>query len=344
MDKKDLRIMEILAQNCRIPHATIAEAVKLSKDAVAYRIKKLEREDYITQYILFIDPRRLGFTRYQILIQFDADTDNKEEIYDELKKLPFVLWMNTFIGRYDLQVIVDARDSFHLKNQLDEIFKLCKYKIREHTVLTTIQEIEFSNLNPEINLKTQFKKKSDHSFSDRLTTKNFAYGLDFKPFKFSQLDLELMKLLADNPKTSLFDLANKLKIDRKTVKKRISNLIENKVITNFGGINNPTKFGYVTYALFTRILPETPTDLLKKPFEKLNNIFFAARMMGDYDFIFYLYAKTPEELNDTLEKFKKTIGKYIIYLDLFIQDRILSWRQYTKGIYEDLEKRVNSEL
>ena len=62
--------------------------------------------------------------------------------------------------------------------------------------------------------------------------------------------------------------------------------------------------------------------------------------MGDYDFIFYLYARTPKELNETLETFKKKIGKHIIFSDLFIQDRVLFWRQYTDGIYKDLKNRL----
>jgi len=340
MDKKDLRIMEILAQNCRISNTTIGEAVKLSKDAVIHRIKKLEKEDYLTQYIMFIDSRRLGYTRYQILIQFNASLDNKEEIYKRLKKLPFVLWMNTFIGKYDLQIIVDAHDGFHLKKIFDEIFKLCDYKVKEHTILTIISEIEFTHLNPDIDIKTPFKKKNDYSFSSLISAKNFAVGPDFSQYRFSALDCELLKLLADNPKITLANMVDKLKVDRKTIKRRIIHLIENKVIMNFGAINNTTKFGYVTYAIYAKILPETPTKLLKKSFEKLNNIFFAAKTMGDYNFIFYLNAKTPQELNKTMELFRNILGKYITYSDLFIQNKVLFWRQYTDGIYNDLKRRL----
>ena len=42
MNKKDLQIMEILAQNCRIPNTTIAKALNISKDTVAYKIKLLD--------------------------------------------------------------------------------------------------------------------------------------------------------------------------------------------------------------------------------------------------------------------------------------------------------------
>ncbi len=338
MDKKDLKIMDILAHNCRIPNSTIAEAVNISKDSVAYRIKKLEKNKYISDYLLFIDSKRMGYTRYQILIQLDSDTNNKEEIYKKISKLPFVLWINTFIGRYDLQVIVDAKDQSHLNEIRKNIFRLCNNKIREDKVLTTLFELEFTHLNPEIDLNTNFKKKGDHSFSSLISKRNFAVELNSKEYKLSDVDIELLKLLADNPRVSILELTSSLKIDRKTVKKRLNNLIQERVISNFGTIIDPTKFGYVTYALFTRISQDTPDEILKEPFKELNNIFFAARMMGEYDFIFYLYAKSPQELNNTLDIFKKKVGKHIISSDLFIQDKVLFWRQYNQGIYKELKK------
>src|SRR3989338_3425988 len=84
MDKKDLQIMEILAQNCRVPHTTIAQALKVSKDTITYKIKHLEKTEFIKEYVLFVDARKLGFTRYHILIKLDAGIKDKQELYDKI--------------------------------------------------------------------------------------------------------------------------------------------------------------------------------------------------------------------------------------------------------------------
>src|SRR3989338_7723695 len=99
MDKKDLQIMEIFAQNCRVPHTTIAQALKVSKDTVSYKIKHLEKSEFIKEYVLFVDARRLGFTRYHLLIKLDAGIDDKQKLYDTIAKHAFVMWVNSFIGR-----------------------------------------------------------------------------------------------------------------------------------------------------------------------------------------------------------------------------------------------------
>jgi len=339
MDKKDQQIMEILAQNCRMPHTTIAQTLRISKDTVAYRIKSLEDSGFLKQYVLFVDARTLGFTRYHILIKFDAGINDKETLYKKISEHKFVMWINTFIGRFDIQIIVDAKDGFQLNKIKEELFQYCENKVKEYIVLTHLCDLEFTNLNPTINLKTNFKKKSDYSFSSLICTKNFPVKMYFDHYSPDKTETKILNILAQNPKESLIEIGRKLNIDRLTVKKKITSLINNKVILNFGGITNHSKQGFVTYYLLVRVEQSTPISTLKKPFEKLQNIFYAGKMLGDYDMILYLNARTPEELNSSIELFKESIDKYIIHYDLLVQDKVHHWQQFTKGIYEDLLSR-----
>ncbi|NQU97967.1 Lrp/AsnC family transcriptional regulator [Candidatus Woesearchaeota archaeon] len=338
MNKKDLQIMEILAKNCRIPNTTIAKTLKVSKDTVAYKIKQLEKSKMINQYVLFIDARRFGYTRYHILINFDSDIENKQEIYDKLCKHKDVMWINTFIGRYDKQIIVDAKDGFHLNQIREELFKLCEHQIKDYIILTHLSDLEFTQLNPILDLNTKFTKKLDYSFSSILTTKRFPVGPNFNKYKPTRIEIEILKILADNPKESLINMSKILKVDRQTIKKRIINLIEQKIILNFGGIPNLAKLGFITYYMLVRVEQETPLEVLKKPFEELNNIFYAGHMIGDYDMILYLNARNPDELNSSIELFKKQLGKRILHYDLLVQDKVHFWRQFHNGLYEGLKE------
>lgn len=331
--------MEIFAQNCRIPHITIAQALNVSKDTISYKIKNLEKTEFIKQYVLFVDARKLGFTRYHLLLKFDTGIEDKQEFIDKVSQHKFVMWVNSFIGRYDLQIIVDATDGFHLNKIREELFELCNNKIKEYFILTHLSDFEFTQLNPVLDLQTKFQKKLDHSFSSLLTTRKFPVNPEFEKYEPTKVEVDILKLLADNPQESLIDISRKLKIDRNTVKKKITNLIQNKIILNFGGIPNLSKQGFVTYYLLVRVEQETPIDILKKPFMKLQNIFYAGKMIGDYDMILYLNARNPQELNSSIELFKSEIERYIIHYDLLVQDKVHYWRQFTPGIYENLIAR-----
>lgn len=339
MNKKDLQILELMAQNCRIPHTTIAQALTTSKDTIAYRIKNLEKEGWIKQYVLFIDARKLGFTRYHLLMKFDSSVKSKKEFSEKIASHEFVMWTNSFIGRFDLQIIVDATDGFHLNKIREEVFELCNHSIQEYLILTHLSDLEFTQLNPVLDLGTEFEKKLDHSLSSILTTKRFPVSDGFEPYPIHTTEIEILKLLADDPQASLVDMANRLGVSRITIKERMKNLIAKKVILNFGGIPNLYKMGFVTYYLLVRLSQNTPVEIMKKPFQKLRNIFYAGRMIGDYDMILYLNARNPQELDESIEQFKAEIGSYIIHYDLLVQDKVLSWRQYTNGIYRALKDR-----
>ncbi|NQZ84195.1 MAG: AsnC family transcriptional regulator [Nanoarchaeales archaeon] len=340
MDKKDLQIMEIYAQNCRIPTTTIAKALKLSKDTISYKINNLIKQKHIKQNILFIDSRVLGFTRYHILLRFDIGVKNKQDIIKLISKHKYVMWTNSFIGRYDLQIILDATDSFHLNKIREELFELCENKIKEYIILTHLSDLEFTQLNPILNLNTKFQKKLDHSFSNILCTKSFPVSKDFVKYNPTLKEIEILNILSQNPQESLINISRELNIDRNTVKKKIINLIEKKVIINFGAIPNLSKQGFVTYFLLVRIKQNTPHEILKKPFLKLQNIFYAGNFIGDYDLILYFNARNPEELNSSIELFKKHTEEYIIHYDLLVQDKNYNWIQFTKGIYENLKKKI----
>lgn len=341
MDKKDLQIMEILAQNSRITHTTIAQALRISKDTVAYKIYSLEKAGYLKSPVLFVDARVLGFTRYHILIKFDGGVENREEIYSKMSKNKFVMWINTFIGRYDAQIIVDAKDGFQLNKIKEQLFENCSHKVKEYIILTHLCDFEFTHLNPVTNLKTVFKRKEDHSFSYKLCTKNFPVRMNFETYSPDKYEIRILHALAENPNASLIDIGRRIGIDRITVKKKIENLIDRKVILNFGGISDYSKHGFVVYYLLVRTQQSTPISELKKPFEKLQNIFYAGKMLGDYDMILYLNARTPQELNSSIELFKESIEQYILHYDLLIQDRLIFWQQFTQGIFEELSSKSN---
>ncbi|MEK6959886.1 MAG: Lrp/AsnC family transcriptional regulator [Nanoarchaeota archaeon] len=343
MDSKDLKILNILAQNCRIANTTIATALHISKDTVTYRIRQLQSQGYLRQYMLFVDARRLGFTRYHILIRFDPAIEDKKKIIERTARHPFVMWINTFIGRYDAQIIVDASNGFHLNSIREELFRTAKHGIQEYTVLTHLLDLEFTQLSPIIDVETSFTRKDDSSFSKSLTTRNFPVGADFDRYLPLRVENEILRLLADDPCSSLVDIASKVGTDRQTVKKHIQTLINHKVILNFGGITDHSKFGFITYYLLVRITQDTPLQTLKQPFASLHNIFYAGRMLGDYDMIIYLNARNPQELNESIELFKSKLGKHILHYDLLVQDRVHHWRQYSAGIHDHLVKSKENQ-
>lgn len=60
LDATDLRILDLLQENCKRPLAAIGEKVGLSAPAVTERIHKMEEAGVITGYVALLDGRSLG--------------------------------------------------------------------------------------------------------------------------------------------------------------------------------------------------------------------------------------------------------------------------------------------
>lgn len=61
MDKINQKILDILQKNARISLADLAKQVHLSAPAVAERVKRLEEQNVIHEYVARIDPHQAGY-------------------------------------------------------------------------------------------------------------------------------------------------------------------------------------------------------------------------------------------------------------------------------------------
>lgn len=334
LDRKDLQILEILAHNCRCTHAAIAEALHVSKDTIAYRVERLERSGVLSRYVLFVDGRRLGFTRHHLLIRFKSQRLNQTKILAALCAHPAAMWVNTFLGRYDLQVIVDAEDGAALNAIREDLFARCEHAVSDYSVLTHLCDLEFTQLNPVLDLETKFARRRDHSFSDVLAPRRFPVSMRFSRTSLDRLECEALRILADDPRIGVSELAAKMNCDRLTARRKVLALIERRLILSFGGVPNLFALGFVTYYLLVRLQQDVPLETMQKPFGELRNIFYAGRMIGDYDMIVYLNARNPEELENSITLFRRDLGSCVLHYDLLIQDRVHHWRQFTPYLYE----------
>ncbi|MGC8496316.1 MAG: Lrp/AsnC family transcriptional regulator [Candidatus Micrarchaeia archaeon] len=119
-DKIDSSILEILSTDGRAPISKIAEETGLSKPAVTYRIRKLEKK-YGIAYTLEFGPRPFGFFRYVAFVRFVHGMPDAKEINEILEKEPMVQFAALISGKYDLFVYMLAENTQELENSLFRI-------------------------------------------------------------------------------------------------------------------------------------------------------------------------------------------------------------------------------
>jgi DNA-binding Lrp family transcriptional regulator len=131
IDLKDRKIMYQLLTNSRQSFNSIGKKVGLTKDVVAFRIKRLEKEEIIVGYPTFIQSGLLGWgaAEYYYTFQF-VSPEKKQEIIEYFINSDVVSIVTELEGSYDLQVNVyvsSLRNLDYLSKHQNLYFKFTSF-------------------------------------------------------------------------------------------------------------------------------------------------------------------------------------------------------------------------
>ncbi|MFZ4076841.1 MAG: Lrp/AsnC family transcriptional regulator [Legionellaceae bacterium] len=123
MDRIDKHILTILQSNGRISNQALADEVALSPSPCLRRVKQLEEDGYIRQYVALLDTSKIGL---QLMIMVSVglnshDTKKMQHFEETVASLPEVVQCYLVAGQsadYLLKVVVadlDAYQAFLLK-------------------------------------------------------------------------------------------------------------------------------------------------------------------------------------------------------------------------------------
>jgi DNA-binding Lrp family transcriptional regulator len=113
LDEIDLLILDELQRNARISNAELGRRVSLSQPAIHNRIRRLERQGYVRQYVALLDRELLGhdllcFIHIALKVH---QSEQLETFRQAIRQIPEVLECHHITGEYDylLKVVVRNR-------------------------------------------------------------------------------------------------------------------------------------------------------------------------------------------------------------------------------------------
>jgi Lrp/AsnC family leucine-responsive transcriptional regulator len=122
IDAIDIKILEILRKNSRVPASFISERISMSLSAVSERIKKLEASGIIKQYTAVLDSKKLGKdTTAFISVRLEHPKYN-DQFTVNVKNQPEIIECYYLTGDFDylLKVITSSTE------MLSEILNIIK--------------------------------------------------------------------------------------------------------------------------------------------------------------------------------------------------------------------------
>ncbi|MGO4353543.1 Lrp/AsnC family transcriptional regulator [Rhizobium sp. RAF36] len=117
---KDRELLALLGENARLPVATLAKKLSLSRTTVQARLERLEREGVIAGYgVRLSDAYASGLIRAHILITIAPKA--LAQVTSALDKMQAVTALHSVSGSFDLIALIAAPSISELDQVIDRI-------------------------------------------------------------------------------------------------------------------------------------------------------------------------------------------------------------------------------
>jgi DNA-binding Lrp family transcriptional regulator len=123
LDEKDKKILRILMKNARTPLTIISKDVRLSHDAVNYRIKRMKEAGIIEVFTSVINPAKLGYPIWgEILISlWNLTEDKHKEFLKYIENHMNISAIWNMSGKYEWWIEIYTRDLAEFNEIVNEL-------------------------------------------------------------------------------------------------------------------------------------------------------------------------------------------------------------------------------
>ena len=315
LDAYDKKILFELDINARTSASKIAKKLKLPKETVNYRIKRLEKDGWINRLYTIFNASLFGYSYYRVFLKFNKLTASTEtEIIDYITSDPTCANLRVLEGQYDLVFLTIQKNPGELKAFLQCFFNNYGKYVQEKNVLMM--------------MKT-YKLNQKFLLEGRTIKKTFNH-VETKDYSLDKIDLGIMKAISTNARIKLSEIANNLKLDSRLIEYHIKRMERTGIIVAYVTDLNLVKLNRELIKVDIALKDPALIPRIVDFFDKTNTCVFAHELLGKYDLSFEIYVENDEMLRGILEKFKEQFLENYVYYDVshVYKEYVINWSPF----------------
>lgn len=302
LNETDYTLLSYLYHSYNEPISKISKETGLTRDQVRYKMEKYSSEGLILKYYPVFDYSKLGYkTLVSFFLKFETNSMS-EKFMKKIRKNKNCISFVEIYSKYDLGIDCIFKDEEELNKFIEELFEDKECILREYVLIKS----QFTEVYP---LKIiEQKKKESYQIS----------GFEDKEIKLDKLDLKILKILSDNGRERLIDIATKCGISSEAALYRVRRLKKEKVILGNRILFNKTLLGYHSSLIlinFNRFSKENKEKVLRIARNSKYTSTLSFNLNKPHCLIQILH-KDEEELRQTTEGIRKTFEDEPIDLEI----------------------------
>jgi DNA-binding Lrp family transcriptional regulator len=297
LSSRDKRLICLLDQNARQPLTELARKMRMSKQGVGQRIKKLRADGIIQSSYAVINTLATGRLWMRVWIKLQMVSPKVEkEIVDFSKNQPTIAWVIPLTGAYDFVLIYWPKTIGEFKPIFDAFLMKFSSYVKEHIVSIIA---------------------SGHDFSNRMWAPDLeaveSTVQETAPQKLDAKDQKILKILSQDAGWSVPEIGKMTGIDPKTVYYRIKKLEERKIILNYRIKLNYEKLGCTWYKFFLIFANTTQKERARlfTTLKQIPELIYITESVGMADLEFEIVVGSANRMQEILMELRSEFSEMI---------------------------------
>ena len=298
MDSTDQKLLFELNWDCRQTDTQLGKKLHVSKQVVRYRIARLEKEGFIQGYNALIDWRSLGYNSLRVYLDWRTLPPAQEQkIIDDARENPLFMWTVQFKGDHDFGFYIWTKDIPSFSMKWFTFLSTYRRYIRSYSVYESVQMTHYP-------MKALFWPKI-------IEEKTLGLG---SPEKYDETDYTILTHISSQARTSMVEVAKKVKLTPKAVIERVRRLEKKGIIKGYNAILDTEKLGYTFYKIDFSLNDLSRLTEMTEFAKQHKNITYLMRTIGGPDYEIEAMMQTPAQLaaliNEIKSRFAEAIESY----------------------------------
>lgn len=146
LDEKDKQILHILAKEGLPTNLEISKKVKLTPEAVAYRIKKLLSSNTIMNFFPIIEPKVLGYSEYLVILNLRNPSEEIKNLKEHILNQKNIQYAFQGATKYEIVMLTIFKDIKDLDNMIADIKSKFFNIVHSYNFMLIKDHLKFTHL------------------------------------------------------------------------------------------------------------------------------------------------------------------------------------------------------
>jgi DNA-binding Lrp family transcriptional regulator len=315
LDLIDQKILYELDLNSSQSFLDLAKKIDIPNETVTFRVKRLQKNGYIKNFITTINTSSLNSFYYKFFFKFQKTIPRIEkDILNYLRAYHGIAYLARLEGRYDCTFLVLAEST-------EDLYKFLipfKEKFGEYI------------LEQEIMTMTSTHRFNFRFFYEGGKLLHTEYPEELKKSDIDNLDYAIITALAKNAREKLSELAKINKVHPNVIRYRIEKLKKKEILGSSVLDINFKKFGVEQYQIAFALKNQNSVKEIIDYVAPIPESTFATVSLGKYDLAVEFAVRNREALKIILDRIKIKFNQTIISQDIFeMEEYTVNWFPYS---------------